>query len=190
MKLFPQYWESFPDTLKIQELQPGHSKYEEVKKAFNETMGSSQILKIFLVMHKAKYKDFQYRKESLQNAGFPGLTLNLFHGSRSQTADYLIKSIDGLDPQFSNDSGMWGRGVYFAERAAYSDSYAYRFPDGSKQMMFCEVYVGKYCELAPDNTLRTPPEGYTSVKGHTRGTDIYMVYKNDRSYIDCVITYK
>ena len=49
-------------------------------------------------MHKTKYKDFQYRKESLQNAGFPGLTMNLFHGSRSRSADYLIKNIDGLDP--------------------------------------------------------------------------------------------
>ena len=120
-------------------------------------MSSSQIQKIELVMHKGKYKDLQYRKESLQNAGFPGLTMNLFHGSKNCSAKDLIKNSNGLDPQFSSDSGMWGRGVYFAERAAYSDSYAYRFPDGSKQMMFCEVYVGKYCELAPDNTLRTPP---------------------------------
>ena len=171
------------------ELQPGHSKYEEVKKEFEKTLSSKKILKIELVMHKPKYKDFVYRKECLQNAGFPGLTRSLFHGSRQKPADYLIQNIDGLDPQFS-DGGMWGRGVYFAENASYSDSYAHRLPDGNREMLYCEVLIGKYCELGSDGTLRTPPEGYTSVKGHTGGTDVYMVYKNDRSYIDCVITYK
>lgn len=151
-------------------------------------MGSHHIVKIELVMHKQKYKDFVYRKESLESAGFPGLTMNLFHGSRSKSAKYLIENIDGLDPQFSND-GMWGRGVYFAQNASYSDGYANQNSDGSREMMYCEVYVGKYCEMKSDRSLRTPPDGYTSVKGHTSGTDVYMVYKNDRSYIDCVITY-
>ena len=34
------------------------------------------------------------------------------------------------------------------------------------------------------------PEGYDSVSGKTRGTEVFIVYKNDRAFIDCIITYK
>ena len=115
--------------------------------------------------------------------------MNLFHGSRTKSANDLINNMEGLDPQFSSDNGLWGRAVYFATKASYSNDYAYRLPNGSRQMLYCKVYIGKCCALHSDKSLRTPPQGYTSVKGNTKNTDVYMVYKNDRSYIDCIITY-
>ncbi len=84
---------------------------------------------------------------------------------------------------------MWGDAVYFAEKASYSDSYAYSLGGGKKEMLYCEVLVGKACSSKPDYTLKNPPTGYASVTGTTGGSNVFMVYKNDRSYIDCVITY-
>lgn len=85
---------------------------------------------------------------------------------------------------------MWGRAVYFAVKASYSDGYAYKNSDGTKEMLYCQVNLGKEHNCLPDGALRNPPDGYTSVKGNTQGSDVHMVYKNYLILIDCVITYK
>ena len=36
--------------------------------------------------------------------------------------------------------------------------------------------------MASDRSLRVPPEGYDSVKGNTKGHDVYMVYQNEKTY--------
>lgn len=106
-------------------------------------------------------------------------------------AEELIKSSYGLDPQYcSHKDKMWGKAVYFALKAAYSNQYAYRYDNGNREMLLCKVLVGKSYECKPDYSLRNPPEGYTSVKGNTQDCDVYMVYKNYLSLIDCVVTYK
>ena len=47
-----------------------------------------------------------------------------------------------------------------------------------------------------DTSLREPPEvipgkpeRYDSVKGHTGGSDIYIVYDNDKTYPSLLVTY-
>ena len=40
-----------------------------------------------------------------------------------------------------------------------------------------------------DKSLKEPPEGFESVKGHTGGSDVYMVYENNRTYPHFVINY-
>ena len=98
--------------------------------------------------------------------------------------------------RFSN-SGMWGQAVYFAVNSSYSHGYAHPLPNGCLQMFFANVIVGKYVELQPDKSLRIPPEipgtiadRYDSVKGHTSGSDIFMVYYNKQAYPQYLITYK
>ena len=85
---------------------------------------------------------------------------------------------------------MWGRAVYFAAKASYSNGYAFHNPDGTYEMLYCKVNLGKEFACEPDSSLVNPPTGFTSVKGHTQETDVYMVYKNFYILIDSVFTYK
>ena len=62
---------------------------------------------------------------------------------------------------------MWGRGLYFASNAKYSDNYAHVFNDGTKGLFFAKVNLGKIKE-EPYNAevtrkFRAPPAGYDSV---------------------------
>jgi hypothetical protein len=65
-------------------------------------------------------------------------------------------------------------------------------------MFFARVMIGNFKEMASDSNLRLPPKilnhpkglNYNSVKGHTNGSDVYMVYENSLAYPEYLITYK
>ena len=98
-----------------------------------------------------------------------------------------------------SSSGLWGQGNYFALKASYSDSYAYRLPNGSKQMFLVKVLAGDSVELKPDRSLRKAPgkgQGsggvnfeYDSVNGITQDCRVYITYKNDKTYPFYLVTY-
>lgn len=52
---------------------------------------------------------------------------------------------------------MWGKAVYFAKNASYSDAYAYQDGRGYRQIIVGEVLVGNYIALPQDNELTKPP---------------------------------
>ena len=43
-------------------------------------------------------------------------------------------------------------------------------------MFLASVLTGKHIEMNSDRSLRVPPNGYDSVKGITKETNVYMVY--------------
>jgi len=45
--------------------------------------------------------------------------------------------------KFSRE-GLCGKGIYFADNAAYSQSYAYKQSDGIYKLIFSYVIVGRY----------------------------------------------
>jgi hypothetical protein len=81
---------------------------------------------------------------------------------------------------------MWGKGIYFAVDAKYScPGYSFcRDKEQKKYEVFlANVIIGRDVDLKPDSGLREPPliipgtnQRYDSVKGHTNGSDVYMVY--------------
>lgn len=91
---------------------------------------------------------------------------------------------------------MWGKANYFAVNASYSSGYSHDLKNGTFQMFYARVILGNYKELGSDNTLREPPmiEGTTirhdSVKGHTGGSDVFMIYSNKKAYPEYLITFK
>jgi hypothetical protein len=48
----------------------------------------------------------------------------LWHGTSKCDPKLIWESSDGFTINFSND-GMWGRGLYFAQNASYSNNYSY-----------------------------------------------------------------
>lgn len=57
---------------------------------------------------------------------------------------------------------MWGRAIYFAKDASYSDSAngGYKFVDPDTRLnvlILAEVILGEYQTMLPDDKLRRPP---------------------------------
>ena len=118
----------------------------------------------------------------------------LWHGSR-RNAESIYDSEEGFDMRFSSD-GMWGRANYFATEARYSEKYAYRRDDGTKELLLAKVLTGDSFESSSNRTLTMPPEKsttssskiklkqvrYDSVTGITNNCRVYMTYSNERAY--------
>ena len=49
----------------------------------------------------------------------------LFHGARAVPPNQIYESETGLDARFSRD-GAYGQGIYFADNADYSHTYAWQ----------------------------------------------------------------
>ena len=97
---------------------------------------------------------------------------------------------------------MWGKGIYFAENASYSNGYSYKNQDGTCSFFYAKVAVGQSVQLPNDASIKQPPlksnvalqsgfteERYDSIKGHTGGSDIFIIYENSRAYPQYLITY-
>jgi hypothetical protein len=55
-------------------------------------------------------------------------------------------------------AGMWGHANYFAKNSSYSNNYAFNATgNGTRQIFFAKVLVGKSCLLSPDTSLNRPP---------------------------------
>ena len=122
----------------------------------------------------------------------------LFHGSRNCRAHNIYDSEEGFDMRYSSE-GMWGQANYFAEKASYSNSYAYELTDGSREMLLAKVLTGDSCKCESNRKLRKPPlkvsqthfqqETYDTVEGETGGSKVFMTYNNDKAYPAYLIVY-
>ena len=105
--------------------------------------------------------------------------------------------------RYSNQ-GLWGRGIYFAGKAVYSDGYRFDNNNGTFSFFYSKVALGQEVELKSDNTLHQPPlksnqasgstsiveeTRYDSVKGFSNDSDIWILYENSRAYPQYLITY-
>jgi poly [ADP-ribose] polymerase 7/11/12/13 len=112
----------------------------------------------------------------------------LFHGTKTIHPSIIYEGTEeGFDLRLSN-VGLWGRGVYFAEQASYSNNgYSHTLANGNKCLLLALVLVGVTYVCDPNNKLTKPPliagkkkERYDSVKSRNQG--IYVIYNNNRAY--------
>eukprot|EP00957_Ditylum_brightwellii_P151531 11540339-Ditylum_brightwellii.AAC.1 len=88
----------------------------------------------------------------------------------------MAKLAGGTQLNIHSREGMWGQGVYFAEDAKYSHSYAYENGDGSKTMILAKLVSGEEIHLDPDSSLKMCPKKpskkmrYDTVTGTTKGS--------------------
>jgi len=94
--------------------------------------------------------------------------------------------------------GLWGRGIYFADKASYSKNYSYTpspKAKGDLEMFLTRLTVGKEIKLKQDRTLTVPPVDVTSglkyntVTGNTAGSQVWIVYENGRAYPEYLVRY-
>ena len=95
---------------------------------------------------------------------------------------------------------MWGKGIYFAVNASYScPSYSYSVPGepNTYEVFFANAIIGNYCDMPSKRVLLVPPllpgssdQHYDSVKGFTNGSDVFIVYKNVKTYPGLLVRYQ
>lgn len=104
----------------------------------------------------------------------------LYHGTRNTPPSAIYTGEEGFDMRYSA-AGFYGKGNYFAEEASYSagflgEQYKYQHDlgDGTSQLFYAQVIIGKPCILEGiDRSLTKPPQRpddgdlmYDSVKGN------------------------
>lgn len=129
----------------------------------------------------------------------------LFHGTSTTPSSKIWQSEDGFDLRYSS-RGMWGIGSYFAEKASYSDKYAYTYTVNScqfREMLVANVLTGNSKHMPSNSKSRkltrppvyveatesNPEVLYDSVTGDTGGSRIYVLYKLDMAYPSYLVRY-
>jgi hypothetical protein len=188
------------------ELNSSDKEYKFVETIFNETMKNRKIISIQRNQNKDLYLLYQDNIQSLKKikknyeavqSKKNKMERYLWHGTSTIDPMALIQGLNTISTQFAKDECMWGRALYFAVNASYSDSYAYKTKNETKKLLLCLVYTGDYIKQEPDRTLRQPPiriNGinltYDSIKGNTSGSDIFVLYKDHRNYPHYLVEFK
>ena len=191
----PKEWEPQTDNFAIKVVPVGTPEWNHVAQLVKETLPQVDVMKIERIQNRHLWDKYSFhaRRMKEKNNG----TINekeLFYGTSGTLPEKIYADEEeGFDMRFSC-SGMWGQGNYFAEKASYSDNYAYQHSNGTKQFFLAKVLTGDSIQLESDTKLRMPPvnEGscrYDTVNGVTHGCRVYICYSNDKAYPFYLITY-
>ncbi len=195
----PSNWEPQSDKFALKEVARSSEEWKNVEQQFHKTLPGTRIVTIKRIQNKWLWDRYSFAKQRMseRNAGRVNEQM-LFHGTRGTAPEKIYKSEQGFDFRFSSN-GMWGTGTYFAVNASYSYNYSYSAGQ-YKEMLLASVLTGDTHRCPPDGTLKKPPikprkadsfedELYDSVSGHTRGSDVFIIYDHEKAYPCYVISY-
>lgn len=115
-------------------------------------VNTGQVIKIEKIYNCVIYEkfmnEFKRMLRKYKDLKINDIVKHLFHGSRQTEPHLIYGSEDGLDMRFSN-SGMYGRGTYFADNSQYSSAYHYPTKNNECQMFLAMVLVGDSVTLNP-----------------------------------------
>ena len=114
-----------------------------------------------------------YEPQKLGCAAAQPLELRLFHGTSEDAARAICSSHFRL-PERASHGSLFGKGVYFADRAIKSHEYTVKNKSGCRVIMLCRVVLGKILELPrkdPKAHERVAGTDFTSVMGCADGTN-------------------
>ena len=161
--------------------------------------GLQQIFQIERVQNLVAHHKYTKEKEIIQHKYDDGTEIEkrLFHGTKDTDPTLLLEAEEGFDMKYWR-KGLWGRGVYFAQKLEYSHGYAHTLPSPNnnvKQVFLAKVLVGKAYECRNDSNIKMPPKDkktnlkYDSIYGRTGSGAVHIVYENGRSYPEYLISY-
>lgn len=125
----PDYWTETSDT--IVEVSPNDEQYWEVLDLLQETMDDVHISKLWRCQNTSLWSYYSFHKDRLTNLGCGDGERRVWHGTSSLDPSVIYDDKqDGFMMQFAS-AGFWGRGLYFADKAAYSSYYSFKPPNDS-----------------------------------------------------------
>lgn len=171
-------------------------EYKSVLDHLRATIPSAKIARLDRIQNVLLWDYYCTRKDRMRKVnGKEPAERAVWHGTRSHAPSLVYEDKqDGFMMQYC-ESGMWGKGIYFAENASYSDSYAHRNTSRQKVLMLTKLLTGEETHVMPHNRgLKFPPNKpngvrYDTVTGDTGGSKVYVVYENGRAYPEYLVTY-
>lgn len=141
--VLPDYWNQHPDEYSVHEVAAGTPEFLRVQQDFK----IAHITSLKRIQNRFIWKMYTQEKRHLEEISKkPDLReMMLFHGTRTHPPEKIYEDKEeAFNINFSSDTNMFGRGIYFAKEASYSQNYAYRCsPLSNKQiMLYCRVLVG------------------------------------------------
>ena len=118
--------------------------------------------------------------------------MSLWHGTSGTDPMVIINGEEGFDIKYSQ-AGKWGKGLYFAKMASYSNKFfCSKHEDAVKGMFLAKVLTGKVENLPSDKKLKGPSADFDSVQGFTgpkSSAEVFIVYANKKAYPQYFIKY-
>lgn len=183
----------------------GTAEFDTVFARMTASLPSARIVKLERIQNVMLFDYYSMRRDrmvKLAGGGEPK-EVCVWHGTGNP-----LRSGDGIHPRViyedrqdgfmmqHSSEGMWGRGIYFARDARYSDSYAFALENGTKCLLLARLLAGDEVHVMPnDRSLRfcpDKPDGtgrYDTVTGDTCRSKVYIVYENGRAMPEYLITY-
>ncbi|XP_057308680.1 uncharacterized protein LOC130646998 [Hydractinia symbiolongicarpus] len=202
---YPSTWEEQRDDRELFTVPVGGSEWLDVCQLFNGTLDNMKnaitVTKVERVQNRWLWRKYCLQKKlMIEKNGENNVNEKLlFHGTRSNHPVLIWKGENSFDLRHCH-SGNWGKGAYFAEKAAYSINYAYKSGNGEKQIFMANVLTGFNIMMEGDCSLQLPPVRRTdsngvvtrfdSVSGLSWGYKIYVLYQLDVAYPSYLITYQ
>ena len=163
--IYPEHWEPFGDEgekstyaggrrWKLVDLDAESEEFNGVAAKLLESMNGVSIEAVQRVQSRALWRQYsEKRNELITKCDGIGVDhnadLRLWHGTGATDPEKILRSEAGLDERFSKD-GLYGRGVYLAEYACYSNGdddaaqcrcYAHQDPTTSNRKLFLVMAV-------------------------------------------------
>ncbi|XP_029943872.1 protein mono-ADP-ribosyltransferase PARP14-like [Salarias fasciatus] len=197
----PLYWDSMApgEKVKVVAVPPSSAEYQALKSAFRKTE-SKTVMKIERLqnIHLRRAYEVQKKHISEKNKQEGGAREKLlYHGTTKDSCNSITET--GFNHRFCGQNGTaYGAGVYFAVNASYSANPRYSKPaaDNSQVMFVARVLTGIYTQgnkdmnVPPPRDSQRPHHRFDSVVDQTDKPQMYIVFHDNQSYPDYLITFK
>jgi len=200
----PSTWVVSPDTLVP--VTPEDEEYWSVFEKMRETIPDVHISMLWRVQNKPLWSYYSFHRDRLEMNNIQPNERRVWHGTNVLDPSIVYADkMDGFMMQFAAE-GLWGRGIYFADKASYSKNYSHKPTksqtsdrpapkEGELEMFLTRLLVGKETKLNQNRALTVPPIDsetglkYNSVTGWTAGSQVWIVYENGRAYPEYLARY-
>jgi len=170
----------------------GSAEWMSVAGAVAKTMPAAKLTRLERVQNQSMWDDYAQRRSEVAKKSADGFSANeawCFHGTRSRSSVTKVCE-SGLDFRHGSDSSMWGRALYLAVNASYSDDYSSDAGNGERQFFYVRAALGRPKEMPKNSSIRAPPDGFDSVQGTTQGSRVQMLYNLGMAYPEYIVTYR
>ena len=169
----------------------GSPEWMSVASAVAKTMPTAKLARLERVQNQSLWDDYAQRRSEVAKKSADGFSANeewCFHGTRSFPVASVCAA--GLDFRHGSDGSMWGRALYLAVNASYSDAYSSDAGNGERQFFYVRAALGRPKEMPSNSSIRAPPDGFDSVQGTTQGSRVHMLYNLGLAYPEYIVTYR
>ena len=181
----------------------GTPEFNAVRDNMAKTMpdADNQIVKVERIQNRPLWDYYCMRRRRMTKlAGGRDLAEeSVWHGTSVHDPALIFRDEqDGFMMQHCVQ-GMWGRGLYFAENASYSQKYSHGLSGkdaNERSFLLAKLLVGDSVHIMPnDNSLLMCPDKpdggrYDTVTGETRGSKVFIIYENGRAYPEYLVTFR